>query len=84
LEQETNALKEEEQQIMAFEQESQQKILAKSEELLGPIRDKVQKAIDDVAKEHNFAYVFDNSSGFILYADESVNITPKVKTKLGV
>ncbi|HAY71269.1 MAG TPA: hypothetical protein DCX89_05210, partial [Saprospirales bacterium] len=50
LEQESAALKEEEQQIMAFEQESQQKVVAKSEELLGPIRDKVQKAIDDVAK----------------------------------
>lgn len=84
LEQETAALKDEEQQIMAFEQESQQKIVAKSEELLGPIRDKVQKAIDDVAKENNYSYVFDNSSGFILYGDENVNITSKVKTKLGL
>ena len=84
LEQETAALKDEEQQIMAFEQESQQKIVAKSEELLGPIRDKVQKAIDDVAKENNYSYVFDNSSGFILYGDETVNITSKVKTKLGL
>lgn len=84
LEQETNALKEEEKQIMAFEQESQQKVATKSEELLGPIRDKVQKAIDEVAKEQNYAYVFDNSSGFILYADASVDITPMVKSRLGL
>lgn len=84
LEQENNALKEEEKQIMAFEQDSQQKVVAKSEELLGPIRDKVQKAIDEVAKENNYAYVFDNSSGFILYADASVDITALVKTKLGL
>jgi outer membrane protein len=84
LEQETNSLKEEEQQIVTFEQESQQKIMTKSEELLGPVRDKVQKAIDDVAKELNYTYVFDNSTGFILYADETADITPQVKAKLGL
>lgn len=84
LEIEAQKLKEDEMQIAQFEQESQQRILEKSEELLKPIRDKVQKAIDDVAKENGYTYVFDASLGFILYADESTNASSKVKAKLGL
>jgi len=70
--------------IAQFEQESQQRIMEKSEELLKPIRDRVQKAIDDVAKENSYSYVFDASLGFILYADESTDASSKVKAKLGL
>ena len=84
LEMEAQKLKEDEMKIAQFEQESQQRILEKSEELLKPIRDRVQKAIDDVAKENGYSYVFDASLGFILYADESTNASSKVKTKLGI
>ena len=84
LELEAQKLKEDEMKIAQFEQESQQRILEKSEELLKPIRDKVQKAIDDVAKENGYSYVFDASLGFILYADESADASAKVKSKLGI
>lgn len=84
LELEAQKLKEDEMKIAQFEQESQQRILEKSEELLKPIRDKVQKAIDDVAKENGYTYVFDASLGFILYADESTDASSKVKAKLGL
>lgn len=84
LEIEAQKLKEDEMKISQFEQESQQRILEKSEELLKPIRDKVQKAIDDVAKENGYAYVFDASLGFILYAEDSTNASSKVKGKLGL
>lgn len=84
LEIEAQKLKEDEMKIAQFEQESQQRILEKSEELLKPIRDKIQKAIDDVAKENGYAYVFDASLGFILYAEESTNASAKVKAKLGL
>lgn len=84
LELEAQKLKEDEMKIAQFEQESQQRILEKSEELLKPIRDKVQKAIDDVAKENGYSYVFDASLGFILYADESSDASAKVKSKLGI
>ncbi len=84
LEEESRKLKDEEAQLTKFDQESQQKIMKKSEELLKPIRDKVQKAIDEVAKENGYQFIFDASMGFILYADESTNISDKVKAKLGI
>ena len=84
LEAEAQGLKQEEANIAKFQQESQQKIYEKSESLLKPIRDKIQTAIDEVAKENNFQYVFDQAVGILLYADTSTDITPLVKTKLGI
>ena len=84
LEEEAAKLQQEEQTILAFEQESQQKILKKSEDLLTPIRDRIQKAIDEVASENSFNYIFDSSAGFVLYADESTDVTELVKAKLGM
>jgi len=84
LEVEAQKLKAEEAELMKFEQESQQKVVAKSEELLKPIRDRIQKAIDEVAAENGYAYIFDLSTGFLLYADQSVNVEAKVKQKLGL
>ena len=84
LETEAAKLKQEEGTIVQFEQESQQKILQKSESLLAPIRDRIQKAIDDVAAENGFAYIFDYSTGFVLYADNATNVGSLVKAKLGL
>ncbi len=84
LETEAQKLKEEENKILEFEQSSQQKILEKSETLLSPIRDKIQNAIDAVADENGFDYIFDYSTGFILYGDESADVGNLVKAKLGM
>ena len=56
----------------------------KRQELITPILDKARKAIEDVAKEENFTYIFDASTGNILYAEKSENILPLVKAKLGL
>ncbi len=45
-------LQEEEQKIAKFEQEMRQKVQEKREELLAPIYEKVNNAIQDVAKEN--------------------------------
>jgi outer membrane protein len=84
LETEAQALKQEELEITKFQQEIQQKIYDKSETLLKPIRDKIQAAIDAVAKENGFSYIFDQSMGIILYADEAADVSAKVKAKLGM
>ncbi len=84
LEAEAAKLKEEESKLMAFEQNSQQKIMEKSESLLKPIRDKIQAAIDEVASENSYTYIFDASTGFVLYADESTDVSDLVKAKLGL
>jgi len=77
-------LKEEEKKIAEFEQSSQQKIVQKSETLLKPLRDQIQRAIDDVASENGYDYIFDASMGVILYADKVTDVSALVKTKLGL
>ena len=84
LEEEAKKLGAEEQQIRQFDADSQQKILAKSETLLKPLREKIQNAIDAVATEQGYAYIFDQATGFVLYADTSTDISAAVRTKLGM
>ena len=70
--------------ILKFQQSAEDKLAAKREELIGPILEKAQKAIDEVAKENGYTYVFDTSAGSILFSNESNDIMPLVKTKLGL
>ncbi len=75
-------LQKKEQEIMKFEQEMQQKLGSKEQELLNPILERVNNAIQSVAKDNSFQFIFDTSSGVLLYADESQDITAMVKAKL--
>jgi outer membrane protein len=84
LEIEAQGLKAEEAKIMEFDQSSQQKIFEKSETLLAPIRQRIQKAIDDVAAENGYSYIFDYSTGFVLYGDSSADVSALVKAKLNI
>ena len=70
--------------IQNFQQNAQQSLQAKEQELLEPILKKARKAIEDVATEGNFTYIFDKSIGSIVYAKESENVLPLVKKKLGL
>ena len=72
------------QRILEFQQNAQESLSAKEQELITPILDKARKAINEVAKEGNFTYIFDASTGNILYANENENILPLVKAKLGL
>jgi len=71
-----------EQRIQTFQQNAQQSLQEKEQQLLEPILSKARKAIEDVATEGGFTYIFDKSQGSILYAQESENILPLVKKKL--
>ena len=78
-------LQEEQQKILNFEKEIEQKILAKREEILSPIFTRVQEAIDAVAKENNYTMIFDSSiMNAILYTQESDDIKSLVRAKLGM
>ena len=81
---ESQVLEQERVEIAKFQQDIQQKLATKSEELLKPIRDKISTAIDEVAAENGFTYIFDQSLGVILYADKSTDAGPLVKAKLGL
>ncbi|MAB95210.1 MAG: OmpH family outer membrane protein [Flavobacteriales bacterium] len=71
-----------EQRIQAFQQNAQQSLQKKEQELLEPILSKARSAIEEVAVEGNFTYIFDKSVGSILYAKESENVLSLVKKKL--
>lgn len=78
-------LQEMQQRIQAFSQTAQQEMQAKEGELMQPIIEKARKAIDDVAAENNFTYVFDIGTGVILHwSQDSQDVLPLVKTKLGI
>ena len=84
LDAESKKLQEEQNKILGFEQDMQNQLLKKREELLGPILERVNVAIKDVASENGFSYIFDSSAGILLYADESTDVTAMVKAKLGI
>ena len=59
----------------AFNEEQQQK--------LGPILDKVRKAIENVAKSGNYVYIMEKSAGQPIYVNESISkdVTNEVKAE---
>jgi len=73
------------QRSQTFQQQAEQSITEKRTELFKPIQDKAIKAVNDVAAENGFTYIFDTAGGSIAYyAPESQDILPLVKAKLGL
>ncbi len=71
------------QRLQSYQQLAQQTLAQKEQELLMPILEKYQKAIDAVGEEMGFVYIFDLSSQVVLFhSDKSVDVTPMVKAKL--
>ena len=70
--------------IQDFQQTAQESIQKKKEELYGPILKKAEDAIKDIAKEKAYSYIFDTSLGSVIFAQESDNIMPLVKARLGI
>ncbi|MFH1319789.1 MAG: OmpH family outer membrane protein [Bacteroidota bacterium] len=73
-----------EQRIREFQQTAQESLQKKENELLTPIINKAKKAIDEVAKEKGYTYIFDSGVGVILYVEDKNDILPLVKNKLGL
>lgn len=71
--------------IQGFQQNAQQQIQQKYQELLNPLYEKAMGAIDEVAKEQELMYVFETSSNVVLYkSNQSVDLLPLVKQKLEI
>ncbi len=74
-----------EQRIQNFREVAMQSIQQQQQQLLAPITKKLTDAISAVGKENSFTYIFDLANGGVLYhGDTSVDVTPLVKTKLGI
>ena len=53
------------------------------EKILNPVRDKIKKAIETVAKEEKYSFVFDkNETQTLIYGDAAHDLTFKVLDKL--
>lgn len=78
---EINDLKE---RLDAFEVKATQDLQNKEMELTAPIIEKARKAVEEVAKENGYTYVFNSTEGLLLYATPSDNIGALVKKKLNI
>ncbi len=72
------------QRIENYSQNATQQLQEKEQELLQPIIDRAKKAIAEVAKENGYTYIFDTTGGALLYQQDSDDILPLVKKKLGL
>jgi outer membrane protein len=73
------------QRIETFRAQSEQQLQQKQQELMKPIVEKADSAIEVVAKEQGLIYVFDISSRVVVYkSNQSVDVLPIVKKKLGI
>lgn len=77
-------LQKEQQEIRMNERKIQQQVQQKRSELMTPIVEKVQNAIDAVGDEGNYSMIFDTSLGAILFADDSEDLNDKVKARLNL
>ncbi len=73
------------QRMQNYQVTAQQQLQQKNGELLSPVFDKAQKAIEEVAAEKGLLYVFDTGTGVVLFkSNQSLDLLPLVKTKLGI
>lgn len=71
--------------IQQFQSNAESEFEAKRTELLRPILNKIQNAINAVASENDLSYVIDISTGAAVFlGDDSVDITYMVMKKLGI
>lgn len=78
-------LTEMQQRAQEFQQTAEQDYQRYQAEVMKPVIEKADAAIKKVAKENGFTYIFDTSSGVLLYfSDKSIDITPLVKKELGI
>ena len=70
--------------IEEFQANAQKLLEERQEALLKPIVDRAKKAIEEVGRENGYTYIFDAGVGAVLYSQDSDDIMPLVKKKLGL
>ena len=71
-----------EEEIGQFEQTMMADLQKKRAELLEPIYTEINEAIEAVAKENGYQFIFDQQ--VLLYGEESQDVSALVKAKLGI
>ncbi len=76
-------MQDKDQRLQQYSQMAQQEIQKKEQQLLAPIIQKLQTAIDEVGQEQGLIYIFDISSQVVVYhSDKSIDCADLVKAKL--
>lgn len=70
------------QDLADYKQEVQKVLLNTQAELFKPVKDKITKVIEQVARELKYNYVLDKASDAMIYGDKDMDITFKVLDKL--
>ncbi len=74
--------------IQKFQQDASTSLQTKQNTLMAPVYSKVGKAIEDVAKENGYAFIFapqmPNGGDILLYSDDKYDISLLVLKKLGI
>ncbi len=71
--------------IAGFQQNAQQQLQQRNTELIQPIMQKVQQAIEKAASREGFTYVFDMSQGIVVFESrDSYDLNSLVLTELGI
>ncbi|MBS2097141.1 OmpH family outer membrane protein [Carboxylicivirga linearis] len=76
-------IQDKDQRLQQYSQMAQQEINKKEQQLLAPIVQKLQTAIDEVGQEQGLIYIFDISSQVVVYhSDKSIDCSELVKAKM--
>ena len=71
--------------IQEFQSSAEMAMQSKQVELLNPIIEKVQNAVNAVGQEKGFTYILDKTAGVVVFIGENaIDITSDVKAKLGL
>ena len=68
--------------IQEFEYNVQEDFEEEQARLIAPFQEKLQNAINEVAKEHKYNYIFDTQT--LLYFDGGDDVSTLIKKKLGI
>jgi len=73
------------QRVQTFFTGAQQSLQQKQQELQIPVLEKLKRTIEEVGAEQGYLYIFEVNSGLTLFhSSKSEDVTPMVKTKLGI
>jgi outer membrane protein len=76
------ALQDKDEALSVYKQKVQEDLVQKQSEMFKPLKEKITKVIENVAKEMKINFVFDKADGTLLYGDKEYDITFKVLDKL--
>ena len=72
------------QRIQRFQETAMAQLEKTQNDLMQPVMEKALNAIKEVGKENGFTYIFDMNAGILYTAENSQDVLPLVKKKLGL